>query len=490
MDSLKQLWQKKPETAADPYDLDRPLLALSPLDFLTIRNICEGVQIFGEIGSGKTSASGAALAKALLPAGFGGVVMCAKPEERLLWEQYAKATGRADSLIIFSPEHPWCFNFFVYEQTRTGRGAGQTENLVNIFSEIVAITEGRVETGTGDSHWPRAMREMLRSAIDIISLALGRVTIDDICRFIADAPESLDRVNDEEWRQQSFCAHCIRLADQKEKTAGETHDFVVSTRYWLKFYPGMSSRTRSSIVGQFTSSADILQHGAAWRLLCGETTNITPEMTYTDGAIIVLDLPIQEFGQTGRIIQCIFKYFFQRAILRRNIEKYPRPVFLWADESQNFISSFDYQYQAVARSARACTVYLSQSISNYYAVLGAHGREEANAFLGNLVTKILHANSDNNTNEYASGLIAQHWSIKSGGGFSVNNDGHGHPGNSSSNSGNWSEQLVSKILPAEFTTLRKGGPANNLEVDAIVFQGGRIWQASGETYLKTTFRQS
>lgn len=45
------------------------------------------------------------------------------------------------------------------------------------------------------------------------------------------------------------------------------------------------------------------------------------------------------------------------------------------------------------------------------------------------------------------------------------------------------------MLPAAFTTLRKGGPQNGLIVEGIVFQGGRIWRATGDTYLKAMFKQ-
>jgi hypothetical protein len=36
-------------------------------------------------------------------------------------------------------------------------------------------------------------------------------------------------------------------------------------------------------------------------------------------------------------------------------------VFPWADEAQNFVTPFDAEYQAVARSAGGCTVYLTQN---------------------------------------------------------------------------------------------------------------------------------
>ncbi len=477
-------WGQCPSPAAGPamgpWDLERPLVYLSLQDPWTIRDACEGVQIFGAIGSGKTSGSGATLAKAFLQAGFGGLVLCAKPEERLLWEQYARATGRENSLRIIQPGGPWRFNFLQYELRREGPGGGITENLVALITHIADIVEGKQEQGGGEKFWERAMQEMLRAAIDLLSIARGTITLEDIRELIASAPQSTEEAEDETWQQTSFCSQLLEEAHQKDKTPRQAHDFELVTRYWLVEHARLADRTRTGVTAHFTSTVDLLQHGITWELL-GMDTTIVPEVTYRDGIIIVLDLSIQEYHHLGRIVQGIFKYMFQRAILRRDVRQYPRPVFLWADEAQNFVSSFDYQYQAVARSARACTVYLTQNISNYYAVLGARGREEANALLGNFQTKIFHAQSDHNTNQYAADLIAQHWQT-------LFNYSSSRSDTSANNSAGGSQNLQYKVLPGEFTTLRKGGPQTGLEVDAIVFQGGRIWHA-GDTWMRVVFKQ-
>jgi type IV secretory pathway TraG/TraD family ATPase VirD4 len=463
------------------WDLDTPLLRLSPQDAWNIRDACEGVQIFGAIGSGKTSGSGAAIAQSFLRSGFGGLVLCAKPEERQLWEQYAAATGRSNHLVIVSPQHPWRFNYLDYELRREGKGGGLTENLVALLTAVTEIVEGKQEQANGDRFWERAMRELLRNAIDLLALARGTLTLEEICTLIMDAPQSLEEVGSARWQQSSFCAECITAASEKKKSVRESHDFEMAARYWLKNFPALADRTRTSIVATFTSIADMLLHGIAWELFC-TTTNLVPEVTYKDGIIILLDLPVQEYHALGRIAQGIFKYMFQRAILRRDVNVYPRPVFLWADEAQNFVSSFDYQAQAVARSARLCTVYLTQNISNYYSVLGSRGRDEANALLGNFQTKIFHANSDHPTNQYAADLISQEQTTT----YNYSASSHGQGGSVSAGG---SDTVRYKVLPAAFTTLRKGGPPNGLQVDAILFQGGRIWQASGDTYLKATFSQ-
>ena len=62
-------------------DLDEPLLQYGPKNPFTIRDSFEGVQIFGSVGSGKSSGSGQMYAKSYLRAGFGGLALTAKSNE-------------------------------------------------------------------------------------------------------------------------------------------------------------------------------------------------------------------------------------------------------------------------------------------------------------------------------------------------------------------------------------------------------------------------
>ena len=70
--------------------LDLPLITW-PMGYpFTVRDACEGVMILGGLGSGKTSGSGALLAKKYLTNNFGGIVLTAKEEEVELWKAYCK----------------------------------------------------------------------------------------------------------------------------------------------------------------------------------------------------------------------------------------------------------------------------------------------------------------------------------------------------------------------------------------------------------------
>lgn len=480
-------------SAAEKWTPQTPLVPLSPVDRWTLRDAYEGTQIFGATGSGKTSGSGAAIARAFLRAGMGGLVCCAKPEERATWEEYAQKEGRLHDLRIFSPSQPYRFNFLDYELSRAGIGGGQTENLVNLLSLVTEIAEGGAGGGERDKYWERAARQMLRNAIDALALAQEPLTLDTLMAFIADAPQSVAQVDDKDWQKRSSTKKCLERARSLARTPREIHDLSTAILYWFQQFAALDARPRSSIVSTFMSTADLLCHGLAWDLLHwgptepgapqGERKRLIPEMTYT-GKIIILDLPIQEYGEVGRILQGIWKTMFQRAVLRRDVKEHPRPVFLWCDESQNFISSFDYEYQATARSARACTVYLTQNLPSYRAKLGAGAHDAALALLGNFQTKIWHANGDYVTNTYAADTIGQRVQRMGSEGITAG----GASAGASTNFGS-SEQMQYAVPPHMFARLKKGGVENNREVEAVVFQGGKVFGSTDDTYLPVTFVQ-
>ena len=466
-----------------PFSLDSPLVWLTNNDPWRVRDACEGTQIFGGTGSGKTSGSGQAIAKAFLTSGFGGLVCTAKPDDRELWERYAAETGRSDSVIVFSPHQDrWRFNFLDYELRRPGGGAGQTENLVNLFMTVLEAVEGGQGGGSNEQFWDRTLKQLLRNAIDLARMARNTVSLPLLYDIISTAPQSIKQSNSEAWQKRSTCFQCLTEADATEKDEWAQHDFDLTARFWLNEFPNLAPRTRSTIVTSFTSMADMFLRGTLRKLFCS-TLTLLPELTH-GGAIIIVDLPIKEYHALGKVAQILVKYLWQRATERRDVATNPRPVFLWADEAQFFLTSHDQQFQTTARSSRACTVYLTQNLPNYIEALGGDtaAQNTAESFLGNLQTKIFHANGDKTTNQYAADSIAKSWQQRSTSGTSG-----GVQGMSVNRS--QSEAFEYTVAPREFTMLRKGGAANNLEVDAIIFQGGRVWQQNQSTHLYTTFRQ-
>lgn len=484
--------------ARDPWDLSTPLLNWSRGDAWTIRDAVEGTLITGATGSGKTTGSGAHTARAMLRHGFGGLVLTVK-DERATWERYCRETGRSDDLVVFGPGSPLRFNFLDHERTRAGSGAGLTENVVNLLSTVLEVAERHSAGGGGredEGYWRRANRQQCRNIVDLLSLANGRITVPDMYRAVISAPTSPEQLRSEEWRSKSFCFQCLAKADKRPRSSRQQSDFELVADYFMLEFPALSDKTRSVIVSTFTSMVDVLNRGLLRELFCGET-NITPEAV-ENGKIILVDLPIKEFGEVGLFAQVLLKYAFQRSIERRNVQDSPRPAFLWADEAQHFVTSYDMQFQTTCRSARVATVLLTQNVSNFYAALGGNdkGRSEANSLFANLNTKVLHANGDPVTNEWAASLIGRTRQFFANGSSSQSAEdrassifGMDWLGRTGSTSAGFSESYEYEVQPSAFTQLRTGGPANRWNVDAIVFQNGRVFRESGKTWLPVTFQQ-
>lgn len=468
------------------FPLDRPLYHFNGTEPFTLADACEGVQIFGGIGSGKTSGSGAALARAYLNAGFGGLVLTAKKDVLDEWKAYAAETGREKQLLVFDASGKFVFPFLQYEVERDGEGAGYTENLVRLFTTIYEAMDRGQAIGGKDPFWPRAMQQLLRNSIDLCLMARGTVSISLLRDVILSAPQTSEEVDDASWRAKSECWKLLYEIHGKKLDRWKQLDFNTITSYWLEEFARLPHKTRMSVISTLTTMMDIFLR-SPFRQLFAEPPDDPRTIAYPDlthrGAIIVMHLPVKEFAEAGRAVQVAYKYIWQQAAERRKIIPGKTiPIFLWADEAQNFVTDYDMHFQATARSSMACTVYLTQNMPNYYAELGGEaGKNRVDSLVGNLQTKIFHANSDHVTNEFASNTIAKAWLTKTDETYSINQGGF-----------SFSEANRSvfeyDVIPQKFTTLKKGGWANDRLVEGIVFQNGRRWR-NGKTHLLAGFKQ-
>ena len=440
-----------------------------------------GVCVFGATGSGKTSGPAKHLAYGYLAAGFGGLVLCAKKEERRQWEQWAAETDRTDDLVIIDASGGNRFNFLDWEASRPGEGGGLSINIVNLIDEIATAISGKGDGKGGDNKfWEDSLHHMNTNLVELPLLAGLDVTLPLLRSILTSAAISREQVNDPQWQKNSTCWAMIAEAD-KMTLKGDPKaraDFEECRNYWQQEFPDLHEKTRSLIVLTFSMLVKPLLTRPLREIFSADT-NIKPEDTF-EGKIIIVDIPVQEYRLVGRIANLAWKYCFQVAVLRRmqpaDRQSFLRPVFLWADEAQNFVTKFDAEYQAVARSAGGCTVYLTQNLSSYIRVLDSYPAVES--LLGNLQCKFFCQNSGD-TNEWAARLLGQRWVMKTGtsAGHQTNEPSPKNPEEQRShNSGvNRKEEQRLFVEPATFTTLKRGGEMHNFQVEAIVYNGGNLF---------------
>lgn len=525
------------------FDLDKVLMDMSENNYpssWTIRDAVEGLQIFGGIGSGKTSGSGRYIALKYLSNDFGGLVLTAKHDEKDLWIDYCKEAGRLHDLIIVEPGSGYHFNFLEYESSIAGSHKSFTLNIVQVLKTVINASRDNAGQKPEDQFWENALEMVLGNTIDLCQLAHGKTTVQmlyDISqsapkRTVATknsqppAPESKNENSTPAPEAAGTNKQAVQDAPPEKITPFKTaHLLAMQKLYkqienWKKAQPpgwyrglkddfeftkivtealpdvrvmgfvnnffndtfkNIAEKTRSIIDFNLIGFLYNLLREPTYSLFCRYPSNFTPE-DCLQGKIILLNLPVKDYHKMGRDAQIMFKYIWQRAMERRRVSENGRPVFLWADESQNFLHEHDAAYQATARSSLIATVYISQNLPNYFANMGGEASEyKVKSFLGTLGTKIFHANADIETNKYASELVGQAF-------FKQENFSNTLSGKFSSTEG-YHYGLEFIMRPEEFVSLRTGGPANNQLVDGVIHtQGKQITPTAN--FKKISFSQN
>jgi len=477
----------------------------------------QGTQIFGGTGSGKTTGSGAAIALAYLRAGLGGLVLTAKSDDLNLWREFASQTGRGQDIIEISDRNGAAFNILDYEYRQTG----YTRNLVSMLLAAVTTGGDPHQSVSSDPYWNDAMRELLMHATDLLvaaTTARDKLAIQSrfpqhpefrlaaLNRLIRSAPESPKQLAAPSWRRTSFCWELLTTADAGIGAGifpdHQAADIDATIGYWTRDFPGLAAKTRSIVVSSLTSKlATLLRSPFRQMFFEGSIPQFDPGQTFRaskgdrGGKIIVINTPVKELSEVGKMVQILYKTAWMRAADRRAIlfsatsapsdrpvdNTLTCPAFLWADEAQYFITAEDLLFQQTARASRVATVYLTQNIDNYRATLGRQ-EHAVYSLLGNLQTKIFHANGDTGTNRFAEEIFGKNWvnitAVTKSRGDSLQN---GQFSVSSGHSSNTTMQHANTVEARDITMLASGGTRFGYKIEAYVFQAGRNWTKSPDS---------
>lgn len=522
--------------ARAPDPLDEPVLWLSRSDPCRVRDLIENALVLAGIGGGKSSGIGRAIRQAMLRAGFGGVVHVAKADEIDTWIADARACGRLGSLVIFDERQG--YNFIAHELAR--QGADGINSVVEFLMRILEIVRLAMPGGgkPGEAFWEAAARQLFRMILPVLYAAYGTVRLEDVVLFLTTAPTHPDQLHDDAWRKNSFMWKTLLKARRDPVLPLGAPAYIRIASFWKDEYARQDAKLRTNVTATVSTSLDRFLHGRLAKAFT-QQTSIVPELIF-EGAIILLAMPTVVWNEDGIVAQQLFKYATQRAVLSRNAlpaRHRERPVFIYADEAQMFFNSADPEFLSQSRSSRCASIYLTQSLPTLYAKIGGeNAKHTGDMLLAQFGTKVFGNNSCPETNRFAADTIGRSvqrratrsegestgwnagmgtgegWSSGTSSNFSFSPDGKGGTNHSTSfgdNSGSneswsrnrgvntgesvsngWNEVMDYDLEPAFFSrALRTGGPANSGIVDAIWFQAGRTFSASGRPFLLTSFQQ-
>jgi hypothetical protein len=491
---------------AYPYGEDTPLIRFNAQDVWGIVDSYQGCAVLGETGSGKSTA-GKHIAKALLYKGYGGLVTTVKSTDIGDWLQWCAETGRLNDVILVHPDQSWQWNWIEHIYQQHGEGAGHTWNAVQAFVEVcsAASEDGHRNHGQ-DSFWIENAKRLLRNTLDLLVSAEVQPSMDHILAILHGRP-SRTPSGELHWPEGSLLHECLMRAEQSSYAARHGIDLRAIRGYWQhEAAIAGEDRTMAGILATLTGMAEPLMSGPVKQLFCcNDPANFEPEWSLY-GRVIILALPTLIWRDVGRVSQLLFKYLWQRSVTRRQgLPAGQVPVFWFCDEAQNFFTSYDWRYQAEARSSWAATVALTQTLSGIYAMLDpGRAQAQAEALMANLSTKIALRNSDATTNKWMSEAIGrdivhrrsknvgwnENWSEGDNSGVSISGSEKGSTVNiQDGTSGNYSighnqsfgsQETMDFLLPPRIFTMLAPG-------QAIVFKAGRRWHRTGNTFLDVQF---
>lgn len=493
-------------------DLDAPIANFGGAGRLTIRNLCEGCMITGGLGAGKTSGSFFFILKKMLMEGFGGLLLTVKPQEAEEYRRLCRQAGREKDLIEITPGGKHSFNWLEYESRTSDAGKPITDNILEVLKTCIKAG-AQQDVGRGDDgFWQQSLDMLIGYVIDLCLLAYGKVSLDTVYKIVQSLPKmpttaaSSPKNDSDNGTFENAWQSAVMNVDAKRhdwhnsmatvpgfttltKSEYETRlyeavpevrtlDFVFE--FFYQTFKYLNPKTRAIVEFIFIGFLAKLLREPVYSLFSKPST-VTPDDCY-DGKIILINLPVKKYYETGRNIQLIVKLVCQRAWERRVITDSSMPLFLAADEAYTFVHEHDTLFQSTARSSRICTLAVTQNLNNYYSAMGGEKSEyKVKSLISTLATKIFHANTDVETNEYASALIGDSYFTDPSMNISMSTD-------SFTRGQNLGIKRERVYPPEFFNSLKCGGPNNNFNVEAIIHkQGDPI--SKGVNHARIVFKQ-
>lgn len=481
-----------PTVPPSNWPLSMPLLSWHEHEHFRLADAFCGIQGWGATGSGKSAGLIATVNRAYMANGFGMLCHTVKPEDTESFLACARETGRLDDVVLLGPSHPATFNFM--KEVAQG-GAGLVGNLTALLTTISAMALGGADRGErdGGSFWAKMDHRLISAGVLLLMLSGEPVTTLNLERLITSMPTNREQVGDPVWASRSYLHACLRSAEARINSPDDREDVRRLADYFLALMADLADKTRGTVQTSVTSTLDLFNGREARRLLSSSEPSFEMSMLQ-HGKILVVAMPVMEYGPVARLIQMVLKFCFQLCQNRRDVNQNPRPVALICDESQALVDlEHDAQFLCTARSTRTCVVYCTQSLSNY---LGEHGGAQVeprvHAMISNCQCQLFNQTTCTKTVDYCQNLLGKRKQLLMSAGTQRQDDqwvgaALGIYGGSGSNAG-FSEHIDFFIQADDLHNLAKGGPPH-WTIDALLYMAGKTFSSTGKPFLPVRFHQ-
>ena len=466
------------------WDLDTPVYRFNKKgDVWTIRDLCTGVLVLGSPGSGKSSCVMALLRQIILAYHFGAMVLCAKPGEAKLWIEDAIRHGRADDIVHVTKHGKHVFDPLMYESRRSRHGPDMN-NVAAMLMSLARVGKPHVQAGDQASDFFSSSAEdvvryggyILVASGENFSLMNLKAVMDSAPMEVVPDDERQQSPEARAWMQESYFGGLLtRIVERHE--AGQLppdqwRGAEQGADYFLKAWPALAPATKTSIAQTLNTLIAKLIAPPYDRLAADGRCTWIPEQAYTDGKLIILDIPTLEHGASAELLQVGYKLAYLGAICRRDLSRYPRPCACVADEFQTFSVVQDSVTQELIRESAGIVCYATQSLQAIARRLHEH-KPGSGVFslVGNIMNRVVLQSGEEETVRWmadAWGKEYQNVPEMHGQHVSIRND------------------YRYKVEPATLTSLQT--PTRDFPYAVgCVYRGGQLFKENGEPFLYHAF---
>lgn len=384
------------------------------------RGLYAGTIVFGSPGSSKTAGIALPYLRQFLefspnndnrkPA---GLLMDYKASLVKPLQELAAEYGRTEDVLLIGPEHDVFWNPI---------HCPDLEPRV-VSSRVMAILENISGEQNDSGKWIRdATALLIEHSIGVIRLAHGYVTLCDVSALISNITS---KIRDYEENGKGSMASVLEkfFRPMEDLVAPDDHSQFKHHASWFQKYANEKPHIRSHYVME---AARILQYFTDPQ----HRHRYSPpkekinffgfrDSCIRDGMIVALDATVEKYGPLANALGIFLKLEFQKNVLLRKNEhlasglNYERPVFLFIDEYQEFVSAAgnfgDDQFLALSRESKAVNVFLTQGRVSLVSKLGDI---RTKVLLNSIRTKIFLGLEDPDDRAYAASTCGQEWRMK------------------------------------------------------------------------------
>lgn len=339
----------------------------------------QNILVLGAIGSGKTTNAMHPFLLQLLDQHCGGLIFDIKGDFKNSVESLSTLTNRSYSIIGTQAA---CINLL----------AGLSPEVASSFLKSAFF----LSTNKMDSFWIDTATELCKNALGVLTFLPQHYSLFGLYQYLF-TPDF--KIKCEEQLE-------LLLLEEGQKRLLSTYQ-----HYDECVFAHFDDKVKAGVRATIAQVLSPFYHPALIDTFCTASSKEIDLKALLDGEIILVDLPLAEWGLGGKVVYTFIKLRFFQLMRQRLLNpkwNQSRYIFFLCDEYQEIVNAnkeglSDLNFWDKSRSSKTIGIISAQSVSSFYAAIGE--RDLTHALLQNFRQKLCFRTEDRATIELLGHLL-------------------------------------------------------------------------------------